>query len=104
MSIDACVASNLHKTYIKTPWSHKQIDELDKAISSFSQAHLSIPYSSCNVTGALTVSNIKRNHPSKLNIQIKLCNYLTPASPTIPIAIPAESPARPHAKPDERCA
>ncbi len=29
-------------------------------------------------------------------------NYLTPASPTMPIAMPAERPASPQDKPDER--
>jgi hypothetical protein len=29
---------------------------------------------------------------------------LTPASPTMPIAMPAERPAKPQDKPDERCA
>lgn len=28
--------------------------------------------------------------------------YLTPASPTIPMAMPADRPARPQARPDER--
>jgi hypothetical protein len=32
----------------------------------------------------------------------KARNYLTPASPTMPIAMPAERPASPQDKPDER--
>lgn len=38
------------------------------------------------------------------NLKGRQCKYLTPASPTMPMAMPADNPARPHASPEDKWA
>lgn len=55
-----------------------------------------------NIIFKIKNKQINYNPPTDIKDGQWQREYLTPASPTIPMAIPAESPARPQARPDDR--